>query len=54
LKHFNVTGDNRLEEMRRQLEDAMRNVDAGSLRESDALRADTKRKVDSILDKFSL
>jgi hypothetical protein len=40
--------------MRRQLEDAMRGVDASSLRESDVLREQTKRKVDDLLGKFSL
>lgn len=54
LKHFNITNDIRLEEMRRQLEDAMRGVDASSLRESDVLREQTKRKVDDLLGKFSL
>ena len=54
LKHFNIGGDVRLEEMRKQLEDAMRGVDAESLRDSDSLREQTKRKVDSILSKFDL
>jgi hypothetical protein len=54
LKHFNTTNDTRLEAMRVQLEDAMRNVDAASLRESDLLREQTKSKVDALLDKFSL
>jgi hypothetical protein len=31
----------------------MRGVDATSLRESDSLREQTKRKVDAMLDKFS-
>ena len=53
LKHFNIGGDTRMEEMRKQLEDAMRGVDATSLRESDSLREQTKRKVDAMLDKFS-
>jgi hypothetical protein len=53
LKHFNTTGDTRLEAMRQQLEDAMRGVDAQSLRESDMLREQTKNKVDALLDKFS-
>ncbi len=53
LKHFNTTGDTRLEAMRQQLEDAMRGVDAQSLRDSDVLREQTKNKVDALLDKFS-
>lgn len=52
LRHFNTTGDTRLEAMRQQLEDAMRGVDAQSLRESDVLREQTKAKVDALLDKF--
>jgi hypothetical protein len=39
--------------MRQQLEDAMRGVDAQSLRDSDVLREQTKNKVDALLDKFS-
>mgnify|MGYP006283046085 CR=1 FL=1 len=54
LKHFNTTNDTKLEAMRQQLEEAMRGVDAQSLRESDLLREQTKRKVDDMLDKFSL
>ena len=54
LKHFNTTNDTKLESMRQQLEDALRGVDAKSLRESDLLRDQTKRKVDALLDKFAL
>lgn len=54
LKHFNTTNDTRLEAMRQQLEEAMRGVDAATLRESDVLREQTKTKVDALLDKFSL
>jgi hypothetical protein len=54
LKSFNITNDTRMDEMRRQLEDAMRGVDADSLRDSDSLREQTKRKVDSILSKFEM
>jgi hypothetical protein len=54
LKHFNTTNDIKLETMRQQLEDAMRGVDAQSLRESDMLREQTKQKVDALLDKVSL
>ena len=54
LKSFNITGDTRMDEMRKQLEDAMRGVDADSLRDSDSLREQTKRKVDSILSKFDI
>jgi hypothetical protein len=54
LKSFNITNDSRMDEMRKQLEDAMRGVDAEALRDSDSLREQTKRKVDSILSKFDL
>lgn len=54
LKTFNITGDLRMDEMRKQLEDALRGVDAQSLRDSDYLRQQTKAKVDAMLDKFSL
>ena len=54
LKSFNITNDTRMDEMRRQLEEAMRGVDADSLRDSDSLREQTKRKVDSILSKFEM
>lgn len=54
LRHFNITGDLKMEAMRMELEDAMRNVDASTLRESDLLREQTKQKVDAMLDKFSL
>lgn len=54
LKSFNITNDTRMDEMRKQLEDAMRGVDADSLRDSDSLREQTKRKVDNILSKFDI
>jgi len=54
LKSFNITNDSRMDEMRKQLEDAMRGVDAEALRDSDSLREQTKRKVDNILSKFDL
>jgi hypothetical protein len=53
LKSFNITGDVRMDEMRKQLEDTMRGVDADALRDSDSLREQTKRKVDAILNKFN-
>lgn len=54
LKHFNITGDTRMDEMRRQLEETLRGVDAPMLRDSDEIRRATKRKVDEMLDKFSI
>ena len=52
LKSFNITGDTRMDEMRRQLEDALRHVDAQTLRDSDHVRLQTKLKVDALLSKF--
>ena len=52
LKSFNITGDMRMDEMRKQLEDALRHVDAQTLRDSDHVRLQTKLKVDTLLSKF--
>jgi len=49
LTKFNVTGDQRMENMRVRLEDAMLGVSADALREDDSFRIDTKTKVDAIL-----
>ena len=52
LPKFNITQDQRLENMRLRLEDAMLGVSADALRDDDALRLDTKAKVDGILKSF--
>jgi hypothetical protein len=49
LTKFNVTNDQRMENMRVRLDDAMLGVSADALREDDSFRADTKTKVDAIL-----
>lgn len=49
LTKFNVTDDQRMENMRVRLEDAMLGVSADALRDDDSFRADTKTKVDAIL-----
>jgi hypothetical protein len=49
LTKFNVTDDQRMENMRVRLEDAMLGVSADALREDDSFRVDTKTKVDAIL-----
>ena len=49
LTKFNVTNDQRMENMRVRLEDAMLGVSADALRDDDSFRLDTKAKVDSIL-----
>lgn len=53
LKTFNITGDLRMDEMRKQLAATLGGIDAQSLRESDSLRQSTKQKVDALLDKFA-
>jgi hypothetical protein len=49
LTKFNVTNDQRMENMRVRLEDAMLGVSADALRDDDSFRLDTKTKVDAIL-----
>ena len=49
LTKFNVTGDQRMENMRVRLEDAMMGVSADALRDDDSFRLDTKAKVDAII-----
>ena len=49
LTKFNVTNDQRMENMRVRLEDAMLGVSADALRDDDSFRKDTKTKVDAIL-----
>ena len=53
LKHLNITGDQRLENLRKDLESAMHGITCDDLRDSDALREHTKSKVDAMLDKFA-
>jgi hypothetical protein len=53
LKHLNITKDPHLEQMRYDLEQSIKHIDAQSLRESDELRKATKNKVDSLLNKFA-
>lgn len=52
LTHLNVTKDPKLEQARRELEQAMMGADIEVLRESPAERADVKSKVDAILNRF--
>jgi hypothetical protein len=54
LKHLNITGDTRLEELRKEMHKALSGVDIDDLRESDAIRESTKSKVDDLLKKFAL
>jgi hypothetical protein len=52
FKQFNLTGNAELEEARASLEVALAGVDAELIRDSDAVRANVKEDVDSILSKF--
>ena len=52
FRQFNPTGDTRLEAIRADLEQVLLNKDFEQLRKSDAVRAQTKSEVDSILSKF--
>lgn len=54
LKHLNITGDADIEAMRAELESAIKNIDAQTLRDSDEARRKTKARVDALLGKFSL
>jgi hypothetical protein len=54
LKHLNITGDLKLEEMRKNLEKQLSGVSAEDLREDDGLRNQTKEVVDQMLKKFSI
>lgn len=54
LKHLNITGDSRLEELRKEMSKALSGVGIDDLRESDAIREVTKSKVDEMLKKFAI
>jgi len=49
LTHLNITGDPKLEAARRQLEQALINVDIDDIKEEVGVRVDLKQKVDDIL-----
>jgi hypothetical protein len=52
LTHMNVTGDNKLEQARKELERAMAGVGVDDIKDSAATRANVKGKLDSILKQF--
>lgn len=52
-KALNVVGDTTLEGARKELEGLLVGVTAQELRKNEAVRQDTKKAVDAILDKFS-
>jgi hypothetical protein len=52
LTHLNITGDPKLEAARRQLEQALINVDIDDIKEEVGVRVDLKQKVDNILKGF--
>jgi hypothetical protein len=53
LTKLNVTNDSKLEDARRKLEVAIAGLDADTIRDSDTVRHDVKRKVDDILSAFN-
>lgn len=53
LSSLNITNDPALERARKSLEKALSNVDVEDLRESPELKAQTKEKVDAILDAYN-
>jgi hypothetical protein len=53
VKALNVVGDMGLESARRELSDCLMGVTPDELRQNDAVREDTKKAVDAILDKFA-
>jgi len=53
VKALNVVGDMSLESARRELSDCLLGVTPDELRQNDAVREDTKKAVDAILDKFA-
>lgn len=53
VKALNIVGDADLETARRGLSDCLLGVTPEELRQNDAVREDTKKAVDSILDKFN-
>lgn len=54
FKHFNPSGDTRLEGIREGLERALRGVSIDTLRQSDTMRATVKTEVDDLMKKFGL
>jgi hypothetical protein len=52
LSNLNVTNDPKLEEARRELENALVGIEASDLRESLGIRKDVKARVDNILKSF--
>lgn len=53
LKRLNVTNDPKLEEARRDLEQALVNADTETIKESDYVRDTVKQKVDAIINKYN-
>ena len=54
LKHLNVTGDLKLEALRREMQDHLGNVSTDDLRKDEDLRVSTKSAVDEMLKKFAI
>jgi hypothetical protein len=52
LTHLNVTGDPKLEQARRDLEQTIMGTDMETIKDSATERADVKNKVDAILKQY--
>lgn len=53
LRRLNVTNDPKLEEARRDLEQAIVNTDTETIKDSDYVRETVKEKVDAIINKYN-
>ena len=54
LKHLNVTGDLKLESLRKEMQDHLGGVSTDDLRKDEDLRVSTKSAVDEMLKKFAI
>lgn len=54
LKDLNVTGDERMEQVRRELQSAIEHVDPKELRNNQHVREDVRNSVQDILNKFAI
>ena len=54
LKHLNITGDTRLEQLRKDMQDHLGGLDTDDLRKDEDLRVSTKSAVDEMLKKFAI
>jgi len=53
LRHLNITGDLKLEALRKEMESQLKGITTDDLREDEGLRLETKEAVDKMLAKFA-